>query len=116
MTVPQLPDGTIRDFAGPGLVLLSHRVWDPKISDRTLSRLVASQWWGNQVMPASTADVWISDGLARYSEELYAEQNFGKEAGLNAIDEFAVGSLMYNNSAPAAQSARLIPYSSEYRS
>ena len=116
ITVAQLPDGTIRDFAGPGLVLLSHRVWDPKISDRTMSRLVASQWWGNQVLPASTADVWISDGLARYSEELYAEQAIGKEAGLRAIDEFAVGALMYDEAAPVAQSARLIPYSGEYRS
>jgi len=116
MTVIELPDGTLRDFSGPGVVMLSHRLWDPKYSDRTLSRLVATQWWGNQVLPASTSDVWISDGLARYSEELYAEQNFGKEAGLRALDEFAVGALMYENSAPVAQSARLAPYSSEYRS
>jgi predicted negative regulator of RcsB-dependent stress response len=116
LTVVQLPDGTLRDFAAPGVLMLAHRVWDPKISDRTLSRLVASQWWGNQVLPASTADTWISDGLARYSEELYAEQAIGKEAGLRAIDEFAVGALMYDNSAPVGQSARLIPFSSEYRS
>jgi hypothetical protein len=116
MTVVELPDGTLRDFSGPGVVMLSHRLWDPKYSDRTLSRLVATQWWGNQVLPASMGDVWISDGLARYSEELYAEQNFGKEAGLRALDEFAVGALMYENSAPVAQSARLAPYSSEYRS
>ncbi len=116
LTVVQLPDGTLRDFSGPGVVMLSHRLWDPKSSDRTLSRLVAGQWWGDQVLPASSADVWISDGLARYSEELYAEQAIGKEAGLRAIDEFAVGALMYDNSAPVAQSARLIPFSSEYRS
>ncbi len=116
LTVIQLPDGTLRDFAAPGVVMLSHRIWDAKLSDRTMSRQVASQWWGIQVLPASTSDVWISDGLARYSEELYAEQNFGKEAGLKAIDEFAVGALMYDNSAPVAQSARLVPYSSEYRS
>jgi len=116
LTVVQLPDGTLRDFAAPGVLMLAHRVWDPKTNDRTLSRLVASQWWGNQVLPASSADVWIGDGLARYSEELYAEQAIGKEAGLRAIDEFAVGALMYDDSAPVAQSARLIPYSSEYRS
>jgi tetratricopeptide (TPR) repeat protein len=116
LTVTQLPDGTVRDYSGPGVVMLSHRLWDPKSSDRTLSRLVASQWWGNGVLPASTADVWISDGLARYSEELYAEQAIGKEAGLRAIDEFAVGALMFDNSAPVAQSARLVPFSPEYRS
>jgi aminopeptidase N len=115
-TVAQLPDGTLRDFSGPGLLLLSKRIWDPRSSDRTLARLVASQWWGNAVLPASRGDVWISDGLARYSEALYAEQNAGKEAGLKAIDEFAVGALMYEEAAPIAQAARLAPYSPDYRS
>jgi len=61
---------------------------------------VASQWWGIQVLPATPGDVWISDGLARYSEALYAEQNAGKEAGLRVVDEFAVGALMYEDAAP----------------
>jgi tetratricopeptide (TPR) repeat protein len=115
-TVAQLPDGTLRDFAGPGLLLLSKRIWDPRGSDRTIARLVASQWWGNAVLPATRGDVWISDGLARYSEALYAEQNAGKEAGLKAVDEFAVGALMYEEAAPIAQAARLAPYSADYRS
>src|SRR6202171_4282797 len=115
-TVIQLPDGTLRDYAAPGVLLLSQRIWDPKSSDRTIARLVASQWWGIQVLPATPGDVWISDGLARYSEALYAEQNAGKEAGLRAVDEFAVGALMYEDSAPVAQAARLAPYSSDYRS
>ncbi len=115
-TLIQLPDGTLREFAGPGVLLLSQRAWDPSRSDRTIARLVASQWWGNQVLPASPGDVWISDGLARYSEALYAEQNAGKEAGLKAVDEFAVGALMYEDAAPIAQAARLAPYSADYRS
>ena len=115
-TLIQIPDGTFRDYAAPGVLLLSQRIWDPKASDRTIARLVASQWWGIQVLPATPGDVWISDGLARYSEALYAEQNAGKEAGLRAVDEFAVGALMYEDAAPIAQAARLIPYSPDYRS
>ncbi len=115
-TIAQLPDGTLRDFGGPGLLLLSKRIWDPRGSDRTIARLVASQWWGNAVLPATRGDVWISDGLARYSEALYAEQNAGKEAGLKAVDEFAVGALMFEEAAPIAQAARLAPYSADYRS
>ena len=115
-TVIQVPDGTVRDFAAPGVLLLSQRIWDPKASDRTIARLVASQWWGIQVAPATPGDVWITDGLARYSEALYAEQNAGKEAGLKAVDEFAVGALMYEDAAPVAQAARLAPYSPDYRS
>src|SRR5271154_1632742 len=116
MQVIQLPDGTLRDFPAPGVVFLSQRAWNPKANDKTIARNVAAQWWGNQVLPASTNDVWISDGLAQYSEALYAEQNAGKEAGLRTIDEFAVGALMYEDAAPIAQSARLAPYSPDYRS
>jgi tetratricopeptide (TPR) repeat protein len=115
-SVIQLPDGTVRDFAAPGVLLLSQRIWDPRASDRTIARLVASQWWGVQVLPATPGDVWITDGLARYSEALYAEQNAGREAGLKVVDEFAVGALMYEDAAPIAQAARLTPYSPDYRS
>ncbi len=115
-TLIQIPDGSFREFAAPGVLLLSKRIWDPKASDRTIARLVASQWWGIQVMPATPGDVWISDSLARYSEALYAEQNSGKEAGLRAVDEFAVGALMYEDAAPVGQAARLAPYSPDYRS
>ena len=116
LSIIQIPDNTLRDFSGPGVLLLSQRAWDPKANDRTIARLVASQWWGNEVLPASPNDVWISDGLARYSEALYAEQNAGKEAGLRAVDEFAVGALMFEDAAPIAQAARLAPYSADYRS
>ena len=116
ITVIQLPDGSFREYAAPGVLLLSQRIWDPRASDRTIARLVASQWWGIQVLPATPGDVWISDSLARYSEALYAEQNSGKEAGLRAVDEFAVGALMYEDAAPVAQAARLAPYSPDYRS
>ena len=115
-TVMQIPDGGLREFSGPGLVVLSQRAWDAKLNDRVIARLVASQWWGAQVLPATRSDVWISDGLARYSEALYAEQNAGKEAGLRAVDDFAVGALMNEEAAPISQAARLTPFTSDYRS
>ncbi|MGH9741566.1 MAG: M1 family aminopeptidase, partial [Candidatus Acidiferrum sp.] len=116
MTVIQLPDGTLRDFSAPGVLLLSHRLWNPKSGERAIAGLVAAQWFGSSVLPATPGDVWITDGLARYCEELYAEQSAGKEAGLRAVDEFAVGALMYEDAAPISQAARLSPYSSDYRS
>ena len=116
MTVIQIPDGTVRDFAGPGVILVSRHIWQPKIAERTIARLVAEQWWGVSVIPASSGDVWVTDGLARYCEELYAEQSAGKEAGLRTVDEFAVGALMYDDAAPISQAARLAPYTSDYRS
>ncbi len=115
-TVIQLPDGTVRDFAAPGVLLISRHLWEPKAAERTIARLVAAQWFGNSVLPATPGDVWVTDGLSRYCEELYAEQSAGKEAGLRAVDEFAVGALMYDDASPIAQAARLAPYSSDYRS
>jgi len=79
--VIQLPDGTLRDYAAPGVLLLSQRIWDPRSSDRTIARLVPRNG-GNSGSPATPGDVWISDGLARIAKSLYAEQNGGKEAGL----------------------------------
>ena len=116
VTLIQLPEGALREFAAPGVLLLSQRMWDPKASDRTIAHLVASQWFGVQVAPATPNDVWISDGLARYCEALYAESTAGKEAGLRAVDEFAVGALMYEDAAPVGQAGRLAPYSPDYRS
>jgi len=116
MTVIQIPDGTVRDFSAPGVLLISRHIWEPKIAERTIARLVAQQWFGNSILPASTGDVWVTDSLSRYCEELYAEQSAGKEAGLRAVDEFAVGALMYDDAAPIAQAARLVPYTSDYRS
>src|SRR5215472_2252156 len=115
-TLIQLPEGTLREFAAPGVLLLSQRMWDPKASDRTVACYVASQWCGVQVAPATPNDVWVTDGLARYCEALYAEQAAGKEAGLRAVDEFAVGALMYEDAAPVGQASRLAPYSPDYRS
>jgi len=115
-TLIQLPEGSLREFAAPGVLLLSQRLWDPKASDRAIAHLVASQWFGVQVAPATPNDTWITDGLARYCEALYAESTAGKEAGLRAVDEFAVGALMYEDAAPVGQAARLAPYSPDYRS
>jgi len=116
LILAQLPDGTVRDFAAPGLLLVSQRAWDPRAGDRALSRLVAAQWWGNEVTPATPADVWVSDGLAQYSQALYAEQTSGKEGGAKAVDEFAVGALMYEDAAPVGQAKVLQPFTSDYRS
>ena len=117
MTVAQMPDGTLDAYAAPGLLLISARQWTAKPpNDRVLSRLAAAQWWGNQVLPASLADAWLTDGLARYSEALYAEQSDGIAGLHKALDDFAVGALMYEDTDPITQANRLEAYSDDYRS
>jgi Peptidase family M1 domain len=116
LAIAQIPDGTLPAYAAPGLLLLSQRQWGPAANARQLANLVASQWWGDQVMAASPSDVWLTDGLARYSEALYVEQSAGKDGMNKALNDFAIGALMYDDSAPIAEAGRLTPFSPNYTS
>jgi len=115
-TIAQLPDGTLQGYAAPGLLLISARQWTTKANERMLSQLAAEQWWGERVMPAGLADTWLTDGLSRYAEAMYAEQSDGVAGLHKALEDFAVGALMYEDTAPIAQSQRLATFSNEYRS
>ena len=116
LTIAQLPDGTVAGYAAPGLLLVSARQWTAKPNARLLANLAAQQWWGNQVMAASASDMWVTAGLARYSEALYVEQTAGKEGLNQALEDFAVGALMFDDAAPIASAGKLEPESEEYRS
>lgn len=116
LTIAQMPDGTVPGFAAPGLMLISARQWGVRPNDRLLSQLAAEQWWGDRVMPATPSDVWLTDGLSRYAEAMYSEQADGAAGLHKALEDFAVGALMYEDTAPIAQAARLQTFSNEYRS
>jgi len=116
LTIAQLPDGTVAGYAAPGLLLMSARQWTAKPNARLLANLAAQQWWGNQVMAASASDAWVTAGLARYSEALYVEQTAGKEGMNQALEDFAVGALMFDDAAPIANAGKLEFESEEYRS
>jgi tetratricopeptide (TPR) repeat protein len=116
LTIAQLPDGTVQGFAAPGLMLISARQWGTRANERLLSQLAAEQWWGDRVLPATASDVWLTDGLSRYAEAMYAEQSDGSAGLHKALEDFAVGALMYEDTAPISQAARLQTFSNEYRS
>jgi hypothetical protein len=115
LKIAQMPDGTVAGFAAPGLLLVSAHQWTAQPNARLLANLAAQQWWGNQVMAASPSDAWITSGLARYAEGLYVEETAGKEGFNKALEDFAVGALMFDDAAPIAEAGRLAPESEEYR-
>jgi aminopeptidase N len=39
------------------------------------------EWWGNSITTNDIADMWVHEGFTSYSEALYVECRFGKEAG-----------------------------------
>ena len=116
LAIAQMPDGSLDGYAAPGLLLISARQWTTKPNDRMLSRLAAAQWWGNQVLPASLGDTWVTDGLSVYSSAMYAEQSDGVSGLHNALEDMAVGALMYEQMTPIAQAQQLQIYSDQYRS
>ena len=41
----------------------------------------AHEWWGNSVTTADLADMWVHESFANYSESLYTECRYGRDAG-----------------------------------
>ena len=41
----------------------------------------AHEWWGNSITTNDVADMWVHEGFTSYSESIYTECLFGKEAG-----------------------------------
>jgi aminopeptidase N len=115
-TIAQMPDGSLPGYSAPGLLLISARQWTTKANDRLLSELASQQWWGDRVLPSTASDTWLTDGLSRYAEAMYAEQSDGSAGLHRALEDFAVGALMYEDTAPISQAGRLQTFSNEYRS
>jgi hypothetical protein len=116
LTIAQMPDGSLAGYSAPGLLLISARQWTSKANDRILSQLAAGQWWGDRVLPATGDDVWITDGLSRYAEAMYAEQSGGVAQLNKALEDFAVGALMFEDTTPISQADRIGAYSDPYLS
>ena len=116
LTVAQLPDGSLAGYSAPGLLLISAREWTSRANDRILSQLAAGQWWGDRVLPATAADVWMTDGLSRYAEAMYAEQSGGVAQLNKALEDFAVGALMFEDATPISEAQHIGAYSDPYLS
>jgi len=51
----------------------------------TIAHELAHQWYGNCLTPLTWADVWLSEGFATYSEAIYTEEMYGREAMLDYV-------------------------------
>jgi len=45
----------------------------------------AHEWWGNSITTADIADMWVHESFANYSESLYTECRYGREAGATYV-------------------------------
>ena len=59
---------------------LSGSGWGMKF-DFIIIHEAAHEWWGNNITTKDIADMWVHEGFTSYSENIYVECMFGKEAG-----------------------------------
>jgi hypothetical protein len=115
LNVVEIPDDTLPAVWAPELAaILGSRVGD-KSGARLLANTIAHQWWGCAVSPRSLGDAWIVNGMSRYGELMYLEDENGKSALRAALADVAAGALAYDTT-PLSTVGRLAPFSPEFQS
>jgi aminopeptidase N len=115
LNVVELPDDTLPAVWAPEVAgIMGSRVGD-KSGVRLLANTIAHQWWGSEVSPKTASDAWITNGMARYGELMFVEDENGKTAMKTALQDVSAGALAYDT-IPLSSSARLGPFSPEFQS
>ena len=115
LNIVELPDDTLSAVWAPELAgILGSRVGD-KSSVRLLANTIAHQWWGSEVSPRTLNDAWITNGMARYGELMFVEDQSGKNAMRTALQDVSAGALAYDT-IPLSSAGRLNPFSPEFQS
>jgi hypothetical protein len=113
LTVVETEEGAVSAYSAPGLLFLAPRTIGKDINTRTLSNQVAQQWWGVAISPTTRNHLWLTNGLAYYSEALWTEHEKGPSAAESMMKDVSTEALTIDN-VPLIQSARLEDYSPEF--
>jgi len=115
LNVVELPDDTLPAVWAPELAaMMGSRVGD-KSGIRLLANTIAHQWWGAEVSPRTLNDAWVTNGMCRYGELMYVEDESGKSAMRTALQDVSAGALAYDT-IPLSSVNRLNPFSPEFQS
>jgi aminopeptidase N len=112
LTVVETEAGAPNGFAGPGLVFLSPRGIGREPNGKLLANEISRQWFEELVSPATRNHLWLTSGLAAYSELLWTEHINGPGALQSQLRDTMVEGLTIDN-VPVIQAARLEDYSPE---
>src|SRR5580658_2107940 len=93
LNVVELPDDTLPAAWAPELAAIMGSRTGDKSGIRLLANTIAHQWWGSEVSPATLNDAWMTNGMSRYAELMYVEDESGKTAMKNAIMDVSAGAL-----------------------
>ena len=112
LTVVETEEGAPNGYAAPGLIFLAPRGIGRQPSARLIANQVSRQWWEDLVGPSTRNHLWLTNGLAAYSELLWTEHASGPAAMESQARDVMVEALTVDN-LPLIQSARLEDYSPE---
>jgi tetratricopeptide (TPR) repeat protein len=115
LNVVELPDDTLPAIWAPELAAIMGSRTGDKSGVRLLANTIAHQWWGSEVSPATLNDAWITNGLSRYGELMYLEDQNGKQAMKTAIVDVSAGALAYDTT-PLSSAGRLNAFSPQFQS
>jgi len=115
LNVVEIPDDTLPAVWAPELAgIMGSRVGD-KSGIRLLANTIAHQWWGSEVSARTLNDAWITNGMDRYGELMYLEDQNGKNALNNALQDVSAGALAYDT-VPLSSVGRMDPFSPQFQS
>jgi tetratricopeptide (TPR) repeat protein len=112
LTVIETEDGAPNGYAAPGLLFLNPRGIGREPQPKLLANQISRQWFEDLVSPATRNHLWLTNGLAAYSELLWTEHLNGPGALESALRDVMVEALTIDN-VPIIQAARLEDYSPE---
>ena len=115
VNILELPDDTLPSAWAPELAAVVGLRMGDKSGVRLLANTIAHQWWGSEVSPKTLNDAWITNGMARYAELMFIEEENGKGALKTALQDVSAGALAYDTM-PLSSAGRLSPFSPEFQS
>jgi hypothetical protein len=115
VNVVEIPDDTLPAVWAPEMAAIQGSRVGDKSGVRLLANTLAHQWWGCEVSPRTLNDAWIINGLSRYGELMYLEDESGRSAMRAALGDVAAGALAYDT-IPLSSVSRLSPFSPEFQS
>ena len=115
LNVVEIPDDTLPAIWAPELAGIMGSHTGDKAGIRLLANTIAHQWWGSEVSPKNLNDTWITNGMCRYGELMYLENEEGENALRLALQDVAASALAYDTT-PLSASNREQPFSPEFQS
>jgi len=80
LNLVEIPKDTMSAVWAPEIAAVSASYVSEKTQYQLLAQIIAHQWWGNLVIPASYHDEWLIESLANYTALLLLEKKKGAKA------------------------------------